>query len=81
SCGTWIDHWVRHSKQSKPSFCAVVKCWGTDVVGAHVRKTGIDKTVYIAPICHSCNMLSGELLIPDTTILVSATASDKCGKG
>jgi hypothetical protein len=51
-------------------------------LGAHVQKDrATDKSWYIVPLCNDHNSQTGESLdIMDSTMLVSANASQTCGK-
>jgi hypothetical protein len=81
-CGTWIKHWEKFSGKSKPKYCCVDVCTGTELVGGHVQKDSTtDQSWYIIPICSSCNNKKGQnLTISDSTTLVSANKSNTCEK-
>ena len=92
NCGTWIKHWERLSGQKAPNDgdCAVEKCDGkiekghlARIEGCHVIvKDGTDKSVYIAPLCESCNHRTegAELKLKRDLLLVKANVSETCLK-
>lgn len=81
-CGSWLKHWEKFSGKSVPTYCCVTSCTGKDLIGGHVQKdSSTDKSWYIIPICKTCNGKQGEdLIISDTTVLVSANKSETCEK-
>lgn len=83
SCGSWLDHWKKFSKQSLPNYCPEKNCIKKPEVGAHVQKDSVsDKGWYIVPLCKDCNAKTGSSLeISDHIALVSANVSETCGKG
>lgn len=57
---SWLDYWKKRTG-GNPSFCGASSCFGTDLVGAHVRKVdSTDRDYYITPICRSCNQRTDE---------------------
>lgn len=92
NCGPWIKHWERLSGQKAPNDgdCAVEKCDGKTekghlarIEGCHVIvKDGTDKSVYIAPLCESCNHRAEgtELKLKRDVLLVKANVSESCAK-
>jgi len=79
SCGSWIKHWEKFSGQNTPSYCPEEGCLNTDLVGAHVRKSGSsDGKWYILPLCNAHNQQAGELEVPDFYQLVSANKRETC---
>lgn len=81
-CGSWLDHWVTFSKQSKPSQCPASGCVKRDIVGAHVQKGSgsSDQKWYIYPLCQDHNKHAGELDVSDVYKLVSANKKETCDK-
>ena len=80
SCGSWLKHWERFSKQTT-AYCQADGCSKTDVVGAHVqRANGNDNNWYIYPLCNSHNMHTGELEVSNFYELVSANKKETCAK-
>ena len=69
-CGTWKDHWLKHSGKSWPSACSVVGCSSAPTLGAHVKNSGVTGH-RITPMCGDCNQrtdtfsLSGTLTNAD----------------
>lgn len=92
NCGAWIEHWEKLSDQKPPidGDCAVEKCDGKTenghlarIEGCHVIiKDGTDKSVYIAPLCESCNHRAegAELKLKKDILLVKANVSETCSK-
>lgn len=92
NCGTWIEHWKKLSDQKPPNDgdCAVEKCDGktekgllAKIEGCHVTiKDGIDRCVYIAPLCESCNHCAEgtELKLKRNMLLIKANVSETCSK-
>lgn len=79
-CGSWFDHWKKHSGQSRAN-CSVINCNSKCEVGAHVKKyDSFDRSLYIIPLCQDCNMASGSLEIDNSVKLVSANVNETCGK-
>jgi hypothetical protein len=81
NCGSWLNHWFRHSGKIATS-CAVVGCKNPPAVGGHVQKSSLfDMSWYIAPLCSSCNAKWGQTLnLYDDLVLVSANVSHTCGR-
>lgn len=81
SCGSWLDHWKKFSRQSL-TYCPVKDCLGKIEVGAHVQKdSATDSSWYIIPLCEKHNGETGKSLsVNDTVTLVSANVSKTCGK-
>jgi hypothetical protein len=81
-CASWIDHWKKFSSQPTPTICVVTGCNEKTEVGAHIQKdVATDNSWYIIPICKKCNGKKGQdLIISDTTRLVSANVKETCGK-
>jgi|SRR5690348_3409430 len=81
SCGSWLDHWVKFSRQPLPSYCTQTICLQKPEVGAHVQKAGsTDQSWYIVPLCKAHNGKTGESIdILDSTVFVSANVQKTCG--
>ncbi len=79
-CGNWLEHWRRFSGELG-IICSCCFCNETATEGCHVQKaTSPDENWYIIPVCHACNMKSGENLhIWDQTSLIPATEHPLCG--
>ncbi len=71
-CGSWKDHWLKHSGKAWPSTCSVVGCSSKAELGAHVKNPGVSGH-RITPACVSCNKrtdtfsISGTLTNADTS--------------
>lgn len=80
SCGTWIDHFKKHSG-GRGTICYVTTCNDTDVVGAHVVKAdGSDSTQYIVPLCQKHNKDTGVMDVALTSLDVRASELPGCGR-
>ncbi len=81
-CASWLDHWLRFSGQTLPSYCPEEKCLHRPEIGAHVQKdSSTDNNWYIVPLCKTHNGETGKSLnISDSIALVSACVGDTCGK-
>lgn len=79
NCGSWLAHWKKFSGQTISSFCSEKSCTNTDLVGAHVQKTGNDDSWYIVPLCNKHNQKTSTLEISDSVKLVSANRAVTCG--
>ena len=70
-CGSWKDHWLKHSGEPWPSTCSVVDCSSKPELGAHVENSGVSGH-RITPTCSECNQrtdtfsLNGTLTNADT---------------
>lgn len=79
-CGSWLDHWKKFSGQVVPTYCTVIGCYNTDLVGAHVQKdNSSDRASYIIPLCTTHNKTDGAFETSDSYNLVSANVSATCG--
>lgn len=79
-CGSWINHWKKHSKYNT-TICSELNCTQTkNIVGAHVQKTNTDMSWYIIPLCDSHNKTKGELEISNGVCFISANKSETCDK-
>jgi hypothetical protein len=77
-CKTWLKHWENVSGKSLPASCREVSCKETTLVGAHVKKVGVnDDSNYIVPLCQSHNMTKENFYVMDES-LVSANKSKTC---
>jgi hypothetical protein len=77
-CGNWAQHWVNHSGKSWPAECSVSGCSSKATLGAHV----INRSVAgerIAPMCGSCNGLTGSFTLKGGVTLPSASPAETCG--
>jgi len=58
ACDSWKDHWMKFNPNGLAAMlqdnCSAVGCAGKFEHGGHVRLSG-DTTVYIVPLCASCN--------------------------
>lgn len=80
SCGSWLQHWEKFSKQSA-LFCPVIHCLNKDLVGAHVQKANSnDDKWYIYPLCTSHNQSAGPLEVSNSYVLVPANKKETCEK-
>ena len=91
NCGAWIQHWNVLSGDPIPSVgdCPIVGCDGKSkdgvvqpIEGCHVMIKGEGQTVYIAPLCKSCNHRADgeEMVLGRETTLVLANMAASCGK-
>lgn len=96
NCGTWINHWHVLSGLPVPpdGDCPIKDCDGLTkkegdkprkkqvVEGCHVRIKNGGNIVYIAPLCHGCNMSADgtELELDRDITLVRANVQGSCGK-
>lgn len=79
SCGSWLQHWERFSKQTT-IYCQVNGCLEKDPVGAHVQLAdGYDDKWYIYPLCQKHNQSKSVLEVSDTYTMVSANKKATCG--
>ena len=72
---SWLDHWKIQKawKEKEAPKCAAFDCDSPAEYGAHVKKSGPDKTNYIVPLCPSCNKRKEEFHVPERML-----ASAKC---
>ena len=82
SCGTWLDHYNKFSKQAAAVHCPLLMCVDKADVGGHVQKeSGADKTTYILPLCNRHASQPGEVIVVNDYLpLVSADVSETCAK-
>ena len=82
SCGSWLEHWRRFSRQLLPSQCPEERCIEKPDVGAHIQKDShTDSSWYIIPLCKNHNAETGKsLTVSDSIALVPANISETCGK-
>ena len=65
---SWLDYWKAY--KGNVSYCCASNCFGTDLVGAHVRKyNSTDQHVYIVPLCRSCNNRTDAFDVPEYCLL------------
>lgn len=81
-CGQWIDHFRLHSRRPG-KVCYAADCSNaTDLVGAHVIPTsGSAGTVYIVPLCKSCNARTDDFTVVDKYLNVRAQPLPGCAAG
>ena len=82
TCGSWLDHWKKFSRQTIPRYCPEKTCTHKPELGAHVQKdSSTDQSWYIIPLCKKHNGETGKSLqISNSVKLVSANVSSTCGK-
>ena len=83
NCTYWINHWNNNSSELEPDYC--LSCGripsGTNIlVGGHVQKVfwngydymldESDETVYVVPVCKSCNGKTDHVFEIDDEYLV-----------
>lgn len=78
NCGTWQQHWLNYSKKSWPDSCSVKECTDSPTLGAHIYNPDVTGE-RIAPMCSSCNGLSGTFSLKGGVNLPSANKSETCG--
>jgi len=61
-CGSWLEHWLKHSRQALPRYCSEVNCFMRPEVAAHVQKDGepADPSWYVIPVCRGHYDKKGE---------------------
>lgn len=81
-CGSWLNHWVKYSKQPIPGYCSEKSCLKKPEVGAHVQLDGsLDRAWYIVPLCAEHNrQTGGSLNLGDSVQLVPANVAATCAK-
>lgn len=85
SCGGWLQHWEKYSKQ-KADRCSVAGCSKRADVGAHVTrpwaKSDAYRTApYIIPMCSSHNGQRGETFASKAPVtFVWANVTETCGR-
>ena len=78
-CGTWTDHWVKHSGKSWPASCSVNGCAEAPTLGAHVSHPDSSEP-WIVPMCDSCNGIDGTFTLVGDLVLVEAKPMQRCGQ-
>ena len=59
-CEDWLEHW-ENNRGLVALFCRCCKKMGEPLVGGHViDAAGIDKHIYIVPLCYKCNSVNNE---------------------
>jgi hypothetical protein len=74
ACGTPLEHWQKYSAVPLPSFCYVMACPGTPVVGVEVRTAGGQgEAWYVVPLCieHAARMGEALELIPGAQLVLA----------
>ena len=65
---SWLDYWSKH--KGKALFCGAKDCLGSAEVGGHVVKVDSDdKSIYIVPLCKSCNPRTDEYYVLESKLL------------
>lgn len=77
-CGTWKDHWLKHSGKSWPAACSVKDCTEPPTLGAHIENPSVTGR-HIVPMCDSCNGSDGAFDLAGGVTLVPAKAMSSCG--
>lgn len=76
----WLGLWKKHSGQSTYQ-CQANGCTKTDIVGAHVQKSGSpDRRSYIYPLCSAHSKSAEEIEVSDSCQLVLSNVSASCRK-
>ena len=78
-CGSWKDHWIKHTGKEWPSTCSVEGCSANAELGAHLYNSGA-KGEWIAPLCTGCNNTNAEFTLKGGISLVPANQSETCAK-
>jgi len=80
NCGLWIDHWKRAKGEEPPGECSASDCKKRiPLEGAQVQKSmGIDKSLFIVPLCHDCSSRHDEFYVDSSRLAPAST--DACGK-
>ncbi len=79
ACGTWAQHWKIFSKRPWPTGCSLLGCSSRPTVGRHLINTSVTGE-QIAPLCDSCNKLSGTFALKGGITVVSANKAETCEK-
>ena len=79
NCGSWKQHWINYANKEWPSSCRVSGCNSSATLGAHVYHPDVSGE-RIAPMCDSCNALSGTFSFIGSTTLPSANKGETCAK-
>lgn len=67
---SWLDYWESESGE-QALYCSADRCYGTDLVGAHVQKAySDDQSWYIVPLCKSCNQRTDTFNVNATLVPV-----------
>lgn len=79
-CTSWLEHWRIFGGDNKSVTCSKNFCVKKADVGAHVQKSnnGTNKW-YVIPLCYEHNKESGEMVVSENTVFVSANVSETCG--
>lgn len=78
TCGTWKQHWINFAKKTWPANCSVGNCSNAPTLGAHIINPNVTGEK-IAPMCDSCNGLTGIFNLKGGVTLPSANKSETCG--
>jgi hypothetical protein len=80
SCGTWLDHYNKFSKQAAQVHCPLLMCVEKADIGGHVKKeSGADSTTYILPLCKRHASQPGEVIVVNDYLpLVPASVTETC---
>lgn len=79
SCGTWKQHWINFSGKKWPASCSIAECSAAPTLGGHVINPKVTGE-RIAPLCDSCNKLSGTFTLKAGVSVPSANKSETCEK-
>lgn len=67
---SWLDYWEKQTDR-KAHYCAATDCYHSDnLVGAHVRKIFGDNSVFIVPLCSSCNQRTKSFYVNEDLVPV-----------
>lgn len=79
ACGTWKQHWINYAGKSWPNECSVQGCSSAATLGAHIVNNSVTGEK-IAPMCDSCNKLTGTFTLKGSITLPSANTAETCEK-
>ncbi len=81
-CGTWLQHWLRYSRQPLPRFCVEAECPRHPTTGALVQKEDAgDDGWYVVPLCEVHSALKGQsLMLARHATLVTADVQKTCDR-
>lgn len=73
SCGSWKEHWKKHTGQSWPRVCSVNGCGNAATLGAHIFNPSVTGE-RIVPTCDSCNKNDGQFSLKNGVRVSDAVA-------
>lgn len=76
-CGSWKQHWLNCTGKSWPDACSISGCNSTPTLGGHIYNSEV-MGERIAPICDSCNKLSGTFTLKGSISIPSANKAKTC---